>query len=141
MELSNIENYSPVTIEMEDGKPKGVRVRTLDVDFTLALQDLEGGDCYSFDSAQVKLKELGLRTFNKKEALAVAMYIEEVNKAMEEAGGKPFERDVYITSELYRVVGCADFDARYSWYFLGVGGCVGNSCRSDGYFRCRPCLA
>jgi hypothetical protein len=132
---------APVTIEMEDGKPKGVRVRTLDVDFTLALQDLEGGDCYSFDSAQEKLKELGLRTFNKKEALAVAMYIEEINKAMEEVGGKPFEQDWYTTSELYRRVGCADYRAYDSWYFNGTCGCVGSSYRCYGDFRCRPCLA
>lgn len=132
---------APVTIEMEDGKPKGVRVRTLDVDFTLALQDLEGGDCYSFDSAQEKLKELGLRTFNKKEALAVAMYIEEINKAMEEVGGKPFEQDWYTTSELFRRVGCADYIAYYSWYFGGTCGCVNNFVRYYGSFRCRPCLA
>lgn len=125
----------------ENGKPMGIRVRTLDVDFTLALQDLEGGDCYSFDSAQEKLKELGLRTFNKKEALAVAMYIEEINKAMEEVGGKPFEQDWYTTSELYRRVGCADFSAFNSWYFGGTFGCVDYNGRSYGRFRCRPCLA
>lgn len=125
----------------ENGKPMGIRVRTLDVDFTLALQDLEGGNCYSFDSAQEKLKELGLRTFNKKEALAVAMYIEKINKAMEEVGGKPFEQDWYTTSELYRRVGCADYNARASWYFYGTNGCVDYGYRYSGYFRCRPCLA
>lgn len=132
---------APVAIEMEDGKPKGVRVRTLDVDFTLALQDLEGGDTYSHDSARERLEKLGMRTFNKKEALAVAMYIEEINKAMEEAGGKPFEKDVYVTSELYREVGCADYRADNSWCFHGTDGCVRISLRCGGRFRCRPCLA
>lgn len=125
----------------EGGKPMGIRVRTLDVDFALALQDLEGGDSFSYDSAQEKLKELGLRTFNKKEALAVAMYIEEINKAMEEVGGKPFEKDVYVTSELYRPVGCADCNAYYSWFFNGTHGCVDGNDRYYSTFRCRPCLA
>lgn len=132
---------APVAIEMEDGMPKGVRVRTLDVDFTLALHDLEGGNTYSHDSAQKKLKMLGMRTFNKKEALAGAMYIKEINKAMEEAGGKPFEKDVYVTSELCREVGCADCAvASYSWSFNGSYGYIDYYYRYYNNFRCRPCF-
>ena len=62
VEVDDAETAKPLAVVYgEGGKPMGIRVRTLDVDFTLALQDLEGDDSFSYDSAQEKLKELGLR--------------------------------------------------------------------------------
>ena len=138
----SINNVVPVSIRMnENGEADGVRVRTLDEDFTIALHDLEGGDGYSFDSAQEKLNELGLDTFNKKQGLIIAAYIEEINAKLTEAGGEPFERDWYTSNELFRPVGVADCTSRGSWYFDGNSGVMYDGYRYYGYFRCRPVLA
>ena len=134
----------PATISIVDFKgAKWVRVQALGEDFVVAPEDLDGGaDHFSFDSAQEKLKELGLATFNRIQGFLIAIYIEEINKALEEAGGKKFAKDIYISSELWHPVGsCADYNGYSSWYFIGYTGCFSYSSRSYGGFRCRPVLA
>ena len=134
----------PATISIVDFKgAKWVRVQALGEDFVVAPEDLDdGADHFSFYSAQEKLKELGLATFNRMQGFLIAIYIEEINKALEEAGGKKFAKDIYISSELWRPVGsCADSGGDYSWFFLGSYGCVSYNLRYVGLFRCRPVLA
>ncbi len=134
----------PATISIVDFKgAKWVRVQALGEDFVVAPEDLDdGADHFSFDSAQEKLKELGLATFNRMQGFLIAIYIEEINKALEEAGGKKFAKDIYISSELWHPVGsCADYSGYISWFFSGYGGCFSYYIRYDGGFRCRPVLA
>ena len=134
----------PATISIVNFKgAKWVRVQALGEDFVVAPEDLDdGADHFSFDSAQEKLKELGLATFNRMQGFLIAIYIEEINKALEEAGGKKFAQDIYISSELWHPVGsCADYDGDYSWCFTGCNGCFLNAFRYNGTFRCRPVLA
>lgn len=134
----------PAAISIVDFKgAKWVRVQALGEDFVVAPEDLDdGADHFSFDSAQEKLKELGLATFNRMQGFLIAIYIEEINKALEEAGGKKFAKDIYISSELWHPVGsCADYGGDLSWCFSGYLGCFYGSTRCYGYFRCRPVLA
>lgn len=135
---------NPAVISLVDFKgAKWVRVQALGEDFVVAPEDLDdGADHFSFDSAQEKLKELGLATFNRMQGFLIAIYIEEINKALEEAGGKKFAKDIYISSELWHPVGsCADYGGYRSWYFVGDFGCFSAIGRSFGGFRCRPVLA
>ena len=116
----------------------GVRVQASGEDFIIALHDLEG--IYTFDSAADKLKELGLTTFNKKQGLVLCMYIEEINAMLEKSGGDPFKKDWYVSSELYKPVGVADYYSSDCWCFICISGVLGTY-RYNGYFRCRPFLA
>ncbi len=136
-------NNKPVSVHRdENGNPDGVLVQTLDERFVIELHDIdEGKDNFSFDTAQERLKELGKTTFNKKQGLILAAYIEEINAALVEAGGEPFAEDWYISGELYKPVGCADYLGTYSWFFYGHYGCFDYYVRCFGFFRCRPVLA
>ena len=131
---------SPVSIHYrEDNAPDGVLVQTRDESFVVELHDLDNGKSdFSFDTANERLKELGKTTFNRKQALILLCYIEEVNAALVEAGGEPIAKDWYTTSELYKPIGCADYDAGYSWCFYGHYGCFSYDYRRYGIFRCRP---
>lgn len=136
-------NNEPVSVHRdENGNPDGVLVQALDERFVIELHDIdEGKDNFSFDTAQERLKELGKTTFNKKQGLILAAYIEEINTALVEAGGEPFAKDWYTSGELYKPVGCADYYGSYSWFFTGSNGCFNDTDRSYGIFRCRPVLA
>ena len=139
----NEKNLKPVSIHYgENGTPDGVLVQTLDERFVVELHDLdEGKDNFSFDTANERLKELGKVSFNRKQALILLTYIEEVNAALVEAGGEAIAKDWYTTSELYKPVGSADYLGDYSWYFNGSNGCFSSNLRYNGSFRCRPVLA
>lgn len=77
----------PVSIyEMPDGK-KMIRVKTLDEDFLLDPKHINNGRWYQFNDAMECLKEIGLTTFNKKQALLMAAYHDEINKAIEVLNG------------------------------------------------------
>lgn len=117
----------------KDGEIDGVKIQTLDECFIIALHDLdEGKNDFSHDSAMKRLEELGLETLNKKQATILCAYLDEVNEKLKEAGGKPFAKDVYVTSS------SADFTGGYSWCFLGSYGCLDYGSRFNGIFRCRP---
>lgn len=126
-----------------DGKAVGVRVQALGEDFTIGLHDIDNGkDNFSYDSAMARLKELGLETFNRKQAAIICILINEINDKLEEAGGDPFAHDWYTTNELYIPRGSsADFTADYSWYFYGSRGSFNYYYRYSTGFRCRPSLA
>jgi hypothetical protein len=134
---------TPVSIHRDkNGNPDGVQVQTLDECFVLELHDIDNGkDNFSYNTAQERLKELGKDTVNRKQALILLTYIEEINKALVEAGGDAIAKDGYVTNELYKPVGCADYYGDYSWFFGGLSGCFYNDGRYLGICRCRPVLA
>ena len=136
-------NQMPVQVWCDENEvPCGVLVQTLDERFIIELHDLDNGkDDFSYNTAQERLKELGKTTFNRKQALILLTYIEEINAALVEAGGEPIAKDWYTTSELYKPVGSAGYYGSISWFFNGSLGCFGHAGRCSGYFRCRPVLA
>ena len=117
----------PVSIRTnEDGKPIGVRIQTLDEDFTIALHD-----ACDHDVTADEARALG-QAFTLKQAHILCAYLDEVQEALEEAGGDRLD-GWYIT--------CADCNASLSWYFDSTYGCVDYISRYNTYFRSRPVLA
>lgn len=79
---------NPVTILRDaDGKAVGVLVQTLDECFALELHHIDGGKVYTWPDATARLKELGKDGFNEKQGKIIAVYHEEIDAALEEAGG------------------------------------------------------
>lgn len=78
----------PVTILRDaEGKAVGVMVETLDERFALELHPIDGGKEYTWPDAMERLKELGKDGFNEKQGKIIAVYHEEIDAALEEAGG------------------------------------------------------
>lgn len=126
MEKDN-NNIKPVSIcYNENGQPDGVRIRTLDEDFTIALHD-----ACDHDLTADEARALG-QAMTLKQAYILCAYLDEVQQALEDAGGDQLD-GWYVT--------CADYDANYAWYLDSTDGCVGNDYRCSGYFRSRPVLA
>lgn len=126
MEKDN-NNIKPVSIRCnEDGQPDGVRIRTLDEDFTIALHDA----CNRALTAD-EARALG-QAMTLKQAHILCAYLDEVQQALEDAGGDRLN-GWYVT--------CADYNADYTWYFNSTFGCVRNNYRYYGTFRSRPVLA
>lgn len=100
---------------MEIGGEKYVRINALGEDIKLCLHDLKDKDGRvmkdrDYDTLMARLKELGLTTFDRKQGLIIAIYANEINKLMVEAGGEPFEKDWYVSRELWAPIGsCADY--------------------------------
>ena len=83
-----IMQQKPVTILKDaDGKAVGVMVETLDERFALELHPIDGGKEYTWPDAMARLKELGKEGFNEKQGKIIAVYHEEIDAALEEAGG------------------------------------------------------
>lgn len=78
----------PVSILRDaDGNAVGVLVQTWDESFALDLHHLDNGKEYKWDEAMERLKELGKDGFNEKQGKIIAVYHEEIDAALEEAGG------------------------------------------------------
>ena len=117
----------PVSIRMdEDGEPVGIRIQTLDEDFTLALHD-----ACDHDLTADEARALG-QAPTKKQANIICAYLDEIQAALEEAGGDRLD-GWYVT--------CADCLANGTWYFDSISGCVNNYTRYSTSFRSRPVLA
>ena len=117
----------PVSIRMdEDGKPMGIRIQTLDEDFTIALHD-----ACDHDLTADEARAIG-QAPTKKQANIICAYLDEIQAALEEAGGDRLD-GWYVT--------CADYNAPYTWYFYTNGGCISYSNRNYTIFRSRPVLA
>lgn len=134
-----------ITIVERNGE-KWVRVQALGEDFVIAPKDLEDSKGVmidrDYDTLMKRLKELNLDTFDRKQGLIIAIYAEQINDKLIEAGGNKFAADWYVSKELWHPVGSsADYDGNYSWYFSGSRGCFFNRGRYDGLFRSRPVLA
>lgn len=126
MEKDN-NTIKPVSIRYnEDGQPVGVRIRTLDEDFIIALHDA----CNHKLNAD-EARALG-QAMTLKQAHILCAYLDEVQQTLEDAGGDRLD-GWYIT--------CADYDAHSTWYFGSTYGCVCINYRYYGYFRSRPVLA
>ena len=126
MEKDN-NTIKPVSIRYnEDGQPDGVRIRTLDEDFTIALHD-----ACDHDLTADEARALG-QAPTKKQALIICAYLDEIQDALDEAGGDRLY-GWYITS--------ADYNAYYAWYFGSPNGCITYNSRSYTSFRSRPVLA
>lgn len=108
------QTQTPVSIyEMPDRK-KMVRVRTLDEDFVIDPKHIDNGKCYQFADAMERLKELGLTTFNKKQAIVMAAYHDEINKAIEVLDGDKLNWEWSVS----------EYIANYAWYYNGHYGTV-----------------
>lgn len=107
----------PVSIyEMPNGK-KVIRVRSLDEDFLLDPNLIDNGKWYTFKEAMERLKEIGLTTYNKKEALLVSAYHDEIEKAIEVLNGDKLNWEWSVSS----------FTAYNAWSCYGIEGTVGSS--------------
>ena len=116
-----------------NGNANGVKVQTLDECFVIALHDLdEGKNDFNHNSAMKRLKELRLKTFNKKQAAMLCAYLDEVNEKLKEAGGVPLDNDIYVTSS------SAEFNCDLSWYFYGLSGCLYTYDCCPRFSKCRP---
>ena len=127
-------NIKPVYVVTDDeDKPIGVRVRTFDEDFTLALHDLgEEGKEYKWQDAMDALKEQGLTTFNKKQALIIAAYKDEIDAALEEAGGEPMKGKWFWS--------VSEFNSNAAWTYDDSYGNVRSTYNRYSY-SVRPLLA
>ena len=126
MEKDN-NTIKPVSIRYnEDGQPDGVRIQTLDEDFTIALHD-----ACDHNLTADEARALG-QAMTLKQAYILCAYLDEVQQTLEDAGGDRLD-GWYIT--------CADYIADNSWYFSSTSGCVGSTYRYRGPFRSRPVLA
>ena len=120
-------SIKPVSIRMnEDGEPMGVRIQTLDEDFTIALHDACDHNLNADEA-----RALG-QAPTKKQALIICAYLDEIQDTLEKAGGDRLD-GWYIT--------CADYYATGTWYFTSTYGCISTSTRVYTYFRSRPVLA
>ena len=126
MEKDN-NTIKPVSIRYnEDGQPVGVRIRTLDEDFTIALHD-----ACDHDLTADEARALG-QAMTLKQAHILCAYLDEVQQTLEDAGGDR-RNGWYIT--------CADYTASNSWFFHSASCCVYTDYRYLGAFRSRPVLA
>lgn len=126
MEKDN-NTIKPVSIRYnEDGQPDGIRIRTLDEDFTIALHD-----ACDHDLTADEARALG-QAMTLKQAHILGAYLDEVQQTLEDAGGDRLD-GWYIT--------CADCTAYSTWCFYSTRGCVTNGGRYFGTFRSRPVLA
>ena len=117
----------PVSIRTdESGNPMGVRIQTLDEDFTIALHDACDHDLNADEA-----RALG-QAPTKKQANIICAYLDEIQEAMEQAGGDRLD-GWYIT--------CADCNANSTWFFTSTLGCVTYYLRYVHNFRSRPVLA
>lgn len=119
-----------------------VRVQALGEDFVVATEDVNDRNNMTYDEAMKELKSAGVDTFDRKQGMIIAIYIERINTLLKEAGGKPFAKDWYVSKELWRPVGSsADCYGSRAWYFHGHSGCFSTVYRYYGGFRSRPVLA
>ena len=119
-------SIKPVSIRMnEDGEPMGVRIQTLDEDFTIALHDACDHNLNADEA-----RALG-QAPTKKQALIICAYLDEIQDTLEKAGGDRLD-GWYIT--------CADYYASNTWVFYSTFGCFSNYTRYYTIFRSRPVL-
>lgn len=121
----------PVTILRDaDGKAVGVLVQTLDERFALELHHIDGGKEYPWDKAMERLKDLGKEGFNEKQGKIIAVYHEEIDAALEEAGGDKLAWEWSV----------GEYNGRYAWFYLPSGGALYRDNKYISY-QVRPLLA
>ena len=127
-------NDKPVSVVYdEDKNPIGIRIKTLDEDFSLSLKNLGGHDKqYEWKKMMELLKEKGLTTFNNKQAYIIAAYKDEVDKLLEEVDGEPMNDHCFWSVSEYNSDG--------AWYYRGYNGYVVSHFKYISY-SVRPLLA
>ena len=117
-----IMQQKPVTILKDaDGQAVGVMVETLDERFALELHPIDGGKEYLWDEAMERLKELGKEGFNEKQGKIIAVYHEEIDAALEEAGGDKLGWEWAVGA----------FNGSNAWLYYPVRGALGGSSKCD----------
>lgn len=127
-------NDKPVSVVYdEDKNPIGIRIKTLDEDFSLSLKNLGGHDKqYEWKEMMELLKEKGLTTFNYKQAHIIAAYKDEIDKLLEEVGGEPMNDHCFWS--------VSEYSSDFAWCYYGITGTVGSH-NKNGSFSVRPLLA
>lgn len=126
-----IMQQKPVTILKDaDGKAVGVMVETLDERFALELHPIDGGKEYPWAEAMERLKELGKDGFNEKQGKIIAVYHEEIDAALEEAGGDKLGWEWAV----------GEYTGNRAWFYYPTGGALNNR-NKYGSFQVRPLLA
>ena len=121
----------PVTILKDaDGKAVGVMVETLDERFALELHPIDGGKEYPWDKAMERLKELGKDGFNEKQGKIIAVYHEEIDAALEEAGGDKLGWEWAV----------GEYAGYRAWFYRPAFGALGYDYKCYSY-QVRPLLA
>ena len=121
----------PVTILKDaDGKAVCVMVETLDERFALELHHIDNGKEYTWPDAMERLKELGKDGFNEKQGRIIAVYHEEIDAALEEAGGEKLGWE-WAVGEYY---------GYYAWLYNPALGAL-NDRNMYNSFQVRPLLA
>lgn len=115
----------PVSILLDEKGESWVRVCTLDEDFCIAKKNLDDGKERKWNDAQARLKELGLTTFNRKQAAIISAYRKEIDEALKKIGGEPL-KDWFWTSEEYIPddANVAEYLANSAWSYLGYYGAL-----------------
>lgn len=126
MENTNEKQHAVTIHKNENGEPDGVRVRTIDEDFVIALHDAE--DDIDWKAAVEKYGDENLPS--RKQAAIISAYLDDIQDALTEAGGDKLE-DLYWT--------CSEYNAYYAWYFNGGGTLISYGKRNG--FSVRPVLA
>lgn len=102
----------PVTILRDaDGKAVGVMVETLDECFALELHHIDNGKDYTWPDAMERLRKLGKDGFNEKQGKIIAVYHEEINAALEEAGGDKLGWEWAV----------GEYNGKYAWFYDPTG--------------------
>lgn len=116
----------PVGILLDEKGESWVRVCTLDEDFCIAKRNLDDGKERKWDDAQARLKELGLTTFNRKQAAIISAYRKEIDEALKKIGGEPL-KGWFWTSEEYIPddANVAEYSANGAWFYDGNNGALG----------------
>lgn len=126
-----IMQQKPVTILKDaDGKAVGVMVETLDERFALELHPIDNGKEYTWPDAMERLKELGKDGFNEKQGKIIAVYHEEIDAALEEAGGDKLGWEWAV----------GEYTGRRAWFYDPGHGALNGSGKYYG-FQVRPLLA
>lgn len=127
-------NDKPVSVVYdEDKNPIGIRIKTLDEDFSLSLKNLGGHDKqYEWKEMMELLKEKGLTTFNYKQAHIIAAYKDEVDKLLEEVDGEPMNDHCFWS--------VSEYNSYYAWFYDGAYGLVVDDGKYGSY-SVRPLLA
>lgn len=106
-----------------NGKPDGVRVCVADEDFIIELHDAFDGEGVEWN----EIEKSGKNTFSFRQACFVCAHHKEINEALVEAGGDPFQGHWYWTNETSE---CFAGSARI---FNGADGTLNYSSKYDSY--------
>lgn len=121
-----------VTIHKRNGKPDGVRVHVGDEDFIIALRDAFDGEEKNWNEATELLAKEGKAMFSKKQGFLIAAYIDDINEALQAAGGTPLCGWYWTSTE---------DSATYAWLMNFGSGYVGNYTKATYSHIARPVAA